>query len=322
MIPRLLVPPDACLLVAADAAAPNRRPSPLDRRKLVPATLPIVALDGRTNIPATLPLDSIAARVVVPRDVKPEAYEVRESTAVSLQPTELDQRITVPQGAAPPEVIAPPERLPLDLVDADIFMTGEARLMVAPPSRSEARKDLITRATSIVLHLLFIALIILQPRIFPSHQPTAAEQEMARKQLTLLLPPGAFDTPRPPTAPRPHVEMRVDPRVLRRIAPPAPAPVVPQPQPQPEAKELPSSPVPQPNAEQPAPQPVSPAPKQENQPRQALKLEAPDAPAPSRGLILPKNSPGRTVQDTHPRERKESERTIRRHQRTHSRPAA
>lgn len=295
MIPRLLVPPDARLSVAADAVAPNRRPSPLDQRKLVPATLPIVVLDGRTNIPLALPLDSIAARVVVPRDVQQEAYGVQESVATPLQPTDMDQRVTVPQGAAPPEVIAPPQRLPLDLVDADIFMTGEARLMAEPLSRAEARKELVTRVTSIIVHFLFIALIILQPKIFPPHQPTRAEQEMARKQLTLLLPPGAFDTPRPPTPPQPHVEMRVDPRVLRKVAPPAPAPapVIPQPKPQPEVRELPSSPVPQPNAEQ----PVTPAPKPEIQPKPPLKLETPDAPTPSRGLVLPKTSPGRTVQD-------------------------
>ncbi|HVH70091.1 MAG TPA: hypothetical protein VNB49_03145, partial [Candidatus Dormibacteraeota bacterium] len=106
MITRFLVP------VGARPPAPGvvtqrRRPTTMDERTLVPATLPIVPLNGQSTIPSDLPLESVAARVVVPRDVNREAYGVREDFSVPLQPTDLDERITVPVGAAPPAVIEP-----------------------------------------------------------------------------------------------------------------------------------------------------------------------------------------------------------------------
>src|SRR5207247_11053128 len=44
-------------------------------------------------------------------------------------------------------------------------------------------------------------------------------------------------------------------------------------------------------------QPSAPLPKTDA-PKPALRLEAPDAPQPQRGLILPKNSTSRSLQDT------------------------
>jgi TonB family protein len=62
-------------------------------------------------------------------------------------------------------------------------------------------------------------------------------------------------------------------------------------------KELPSAPIPKANAVQPEPSLSAPAPKVEA-PKPALKLETPDAPQPQRGLILPKNTTPRSLQDT------------------------
>ena len=105
MIPRLLVPLNARPPSAEDAVTQRRRPTTMDERRLIPAMLPIVQLDGRTSIPVELPLDSIVARVVVPRDVKQSAYHVEDrADAKPLQPTDMDERIAVPQGSAPPEI--------------------------------------------------------------------------------------------------------------------------------------------------------------------------------------------------------------------------
>src|SRR5438270_11991095 len=98
MIPRFLVPLNA-RPPAADEPTTRRRPSTLDERTLVPAMLPIVPLDGRTNIPPSLPLASIAARTVVPRGIRREAFALEEPTHLPLQPTALDQRLTLPPGA-------------------------------------------------------------------------------------------------------------------------------------------------------------------------------------------------------------------------------
>jgi len=107
MIGRFLVPVGSRPPAADAAATQRRRPTTMDERTLVPAMLPIVALNGQSTIPTNLPLESIAARVVVPRDISREAYGVQEDASTPLQPTDLDERITVPVGAAPPPVIEP-----------------------------------------------------------------------------------------------------------------------------------------------------------------------------------------------------------------------
>src|SRR5215472_10086285 len=150
MISRFLVPRGA-RPPAADVVTQRRRPSTMDERTLVPAMLPIVPLDGQTRIPSDLPLESIATRVVVPRDVKQEAYRVKEDFSVPLQPTDLDARITVPVGAAPPAVIEPLTlRPPLDLVEPDIFMTGEVQLVVPEQKEEGPNWQLITRISSVI----------------------------------------------------------------------------------------------------------------------------------------------------------------------------
>ena len=102
MIPRILVPEGARL--SADAAnSTRRRPTNLDERTLVPSTLPLVPLDGKTSIPSNLPLEAIATRMVVPRDINVELVQKPEESTLPPQPTEMDERITIPMGVAPPE---------------------------------------------------------------------------------------------------------------------------------------------------------------------------------------------------------------------------
>ena len=102
MIPRILVPTDA-RGPALDTPSQRRRPSTLDERTLVPSTLPLVPLDGHTTIPTNLPLEAIATRVIVPRDVNYDTVQREERSDLPAQPTEMDERITIPQGVAPPE---------------------------------------------------------------------------------------------------------------------------------------------------------------------------------------------------------------------------
>ncbi|HKW33199.1 MAG TPA: TonB family protein [Candidatus Acidoferrum sp.] len=297
MISRFLVPFGA-RPPAHDAVTQRRRPTTMDERTLVPAMLPVVPLNGKSTIPSDLPLESIAARVVVPRDVKQEAYRVREDSSVPLQPTELDARITVPAGAAPPAVIEPlTVPPPLDLVGPDIFMTGEVQLAIPEQKDESAKWQIVTRASSVVFHVVLVGLILMLPKWFPYRPPTQEEIELARNQLRFVLPPGAFEPSKPslrPTPPSPKVH--VDPRVLREVAPPEPQPA-PAPQPEKPVKELPSAPVPKADATAPDPHPTAPAPKADA-PKPTLKLEAPDAPQPQHGLILPKDSINRSLQDT------------------------
>src|SRR5438874_11485480 len=222
MISRILVPFDARPPATVDAPTQRRRPTTMDERTLVPAMLPIVHLNGNSTIPSNLPLESIAARVVVPRDVSREAYGVREDYSTPLQPTDLDQRITVPVGAAPPAVIEPMTLPPpVDLVGRDIFMTGEVQLAIPEQQEESGRWQIATRASSVVFHILLIFVILLQSKFFPAHAPTQEEIELARNQLKLLLPPGAFEPYKPPARPlAPQPKVHLDPRILREVAPP------------------------------------------------------------------------------------------------------
>jgi outer membrane biosynthesis protein TonB len=286
MIPRILVPIDARLPAAADTATQRRRPTTMDERTLVPAMLPIVKLDGATNIPTNLPLESIAARVVVPRDIKREAYSVVEDHSAPLQPTEMDSRIAVPQGSAPLEIAEKPVFVTADLVEPDVFSTGEVHFVAEPPPAGKSREDLLTRVGSIALHIFLIVAILLQAKLFPPHQPTADEQEIARRQFSLILPPGAFETARPevrPTPPAPKVH--VNPKVLREVAPPVVQPPTPTPVPE-RPKELPSAPAPKVTTAPPVAQPDSPVAKPDS-PKPGLILKVPDAPVPQSQLKLP-----------------------------------
>src|SRR5260370_26030651 len=130
MIPRTLVP-EGARLPAEAVASTRRRPTTLDERTLVPSGMPLVHLDGRTTIPSNLPLDSIAARVVVPGDVNVEAVQREEQSHLPPQPTEMDERISIPVGAAAPEEFAPLGPISEDLVEPDIFQSGEAAFL--PP---------------------------------------------------------------------------------------------------------------------------------------------------------------------------------------------
>jgi TonB family protein len=294
MIPRTLVPYGS--RPPENATSARRRPTALDERTLVPSTVTAGPLEAKSNIPSNLPLESITARTVVPRDVRHDAYSTAEESGLPPQPTELDERVTIPHGALAPLVINPPGNLPLDLVEANVVLTGEVNFLATQPKETKDPKaQLYTRISSFVFHALLIALIIWQPNFFRSHGPSAEQQEIARKQMVLLVPPGAFGLSRPeprvvvPPAPR----IRVDPRILREIAPPTPKPEL-KPEPPPEPKELPSAPVPQPSAA--PPKPASSAPKQEIASNLQPKLESPDAPQPRPSLILPKSS-GNALQD-------------------------
>jgi outer membrane biosynthesis protein TonB len=290
MIPRTLVPEGARLSATADTATQRRRPTTLDERTLVPAMLPIIELDGKSSIPRSLPLESIAARVVVPRDVNQEAYNVKENTSTPVQPTDMDERIAVPQGGAPLEMTQGRLIPPADIVDLDVFMTGEVNLLTKPQTEEKTKSDLITRVSSFAFHILLFATIILWAKIFPPHAPTKDEIDLANRQLTWI-PPESSYAPKPKAEPRPAQPpaVRVDPRVINKVAPPV---LQPAPRPEPPKRELPDAPAPKVpvtphEVEAPAPKPDAPKP--------PLKLDTPDMPKPQHGLVLPKAP---TIEDT------------------------
>ena len=295
MIPRTLVP-EGARLPAEQIPSTRRRPTKLDERTLVPSALPIIQLDGKSTIPTNLPLEAIASRTVVPRDINVELVQTPEESTLPPQPTEMDERITIPVGAVPPEELPPLPEVSEELVEPDIIRTGEVAFL--PPVERDYRgtDERIARWISMALYALLLLSLPYTPKLFRAHVPTAEEQEIARRQMVVLLPPGALESLKPSPPPAPHAPVHVDPRIINRIAPPAPAPPPPTPQPEAPKRELPSAPMPQPNVAQQTPPATQPS--QGDLPKPQVKLENPDMPVPQKGLILPKSdSPGDLIRD-------------------------
>ena len=255
--------------------------------------LPIVVLDGRSTIPANLPLESISARVVVPRDINREAYGVIEDHSTPAQPSELDERVTVPLGSRLPQIVPPAEFTPPDMVAPDVFTTGEVHLVAETPKEETTKWDAIKLVGSIAFHVVLIFLFIYA---FSRTGPTKEQQEIARQIFTPLIAPGAFDLEQPKTVAPPAPHIKVDPRVVAKVAPPQPKPVETPKVPEP-ARELPVAPIAKSTAVQP-PLDNAPAPKSPD-PKPKLQLELPDMPTVSNPhLIIPKSaSSGTSLND-------------------------
>jgi outer membrane biosynthesis protein TonB len=255
--------------------------------------LPIVALDGHSTIPNNLPLEAIATRVVVPRDINIELVQKPDDSTLPAQPTDMDERITIPQGASPPEVL--PGLLPVseDLVQPDIMQTGELSFLPSELQQKRPVGEVIVAVASLLLNLLFVVAIV---QILAYRSRSHEVDEIGQRQISVLLPPGALESLKPSAPPAPHPAMKVDPREIRRMAPTIEPPVQPPtPQPEQPKKELPSAPTPQPNVVVP-PKPADGS--KGDLPKPQVKLENPDMPVPQSGLILPKStSPGDTIRD-------------------------
>ena len=284
MIPRTLVPVDA-RPPAVNGTEPTsrRRPTNLDERTLVPAMLPIVQLDGRTTIPANLPLESISARVVVPRDINREAYNVVEDHTVPAQPSELDERVTVPLGSKAPEFVPPAEFTPPDIVAPDIFTTGNVHLVAQTPKEETAKWEAIKLVVSIGIHVVLVFALI---QFFARRPTTKHDEEIARQIFTPLVAPNILDLEGPKSVAPPAPRIKVDPNVVRKVAP-SPVKPVEQPKVVEPPRELPSSPTPKPHAAQQAPPDNTP---KTDAPKPALKLEIPDSPVAHPNLTLPRDA--------------------------------
>ena len=287
MIPRILVPKNARPVVPPSDAPPRRLSSDLDARTLVPSDLPQFELDPHSSIPSYFKLEVLGDAVVVPRDMPNTPLDAISKTPTYVPLTILDSRVAVPKdahsGKIEPKKIVAIQDLP-DVLDPDVLTTGEVNLMTKPiVDRTEAW-NAVARVASIVFHFVVILLILLAPKIFPYHPPTDAE--IARNITDLYIPSDLNRIPETPSVPRPKSPvMKVDPRLLRQLAPPhevQPTPAQPEPpreNPTP-AKPAPIAPMSLPH---PAESPIRP------------QTPPPDAPP---SLVLPRFSPGKALQES------------------------
>jgi hypothetical protein len=280
MIPRTLVPVNVRPVTAEEAKKTGHRTTTyMDDRTVIPSgPSDAPPLNGKSNIPAHFPLGVLVNRTLVERGMPAKPFEHLTPASDTIPREILNSRVVVPSYVEP---VAPEERkefehapeLTADLrevIEPDLFITGDANLLIEPEEKRDPRGDLVTRTVSVLVHAALIIFLVFSPKIFPTHVPTQQETELARQQLTYLLPPEA-PAPRTPPAPK----LRIDPKTLNRVAPraeppPEPkstAPVAPAPKP---PAELPDAPRPQiPVAPQPQTQsgpsqlePVKPSPQQ------------------------------------------------------------
>ncbi|MGH9691036.1 MAG: TonB C-terminal domain-containing protein [Candidatus Acidiferrales bacterium] len=297
MIPRTLVPVNLRPVAPGEAKKVGHRTTTyMDDRTVVPSGPSDAApLDGKSSIPAHFPLGVLVNRTLVARGMPAKPFENLQPPSESLPLAILNSRIVVPAHIQPPapedlkEMRHPPELTSelREVIEPDIFITGDANLLIESEEKRDPRSDLVTRALSILVHVGLIIFLIFIPKIFPEHAPTQQESELARQQLTYLMPPEA---PAPKLPPPP--KLRISPRTLERVAPPidqpqpAPAPPSAAPTPQPD---LPEAPKPQPSVQPPAP--AQPAPSQLEPVRPPVQQNS------HLNLQLPSASPGQAIQN-------------------------
>ena len=276
MIPRTLVPVDVRPVKDGEPQTPARRlETYMDERTLVPAGLPdanLPPLDGRTSIPAHMPLDSLVARTLVPRGLPAKPIERFEPITEHVPIAILDERVVVPAYVEPlaPEAWKEFERAPemtadlREVVEPDIFITGDPNLLIQPEARKNPKWDALMRVLSVAAHLTLLAFVLLWPKIFPYHAPSEEDIKNAQQELSFVYMPPEKPVP---AAPTPRLNMNRD--MLKRVVPeikpeiPAPPPV-PTPKPERPPSDLPEAPKPRSQVAptQPAPNqvPTQPAP--------------------------------------------------------------
>jgi outer membrane biosynthesis protein TonB len=287
MIPRFLVPKNARPVVSPTDAPPRRLSSDLDARTLVPRDLPQFELDPHSSIPSYFKLEVLGNAVVVPRDMPNTPLDAVSKTPDYVPLTILNSRIAVPKDAhaakIEPKQIVAIQDLP-DVLDPDVLTTGEVNLMTKPAVDRTEAWNAVARFSSIAFHFVVILLILLAPKMFPYHPPSDAE--IARNITDLYIPSDLNRLSRTPSAQQPKTPvMKVDPRLLRQLAPPRaaqPAPAQPEP--------------PRENPTTAKPAPVAPL----SMPHPAESPIRPQTPPPdvTPSLVLPRFSPGKALQES------------------------
>lgn len=269
MIQRTLVPVDVRPVNNGEAKAPARRlETYMDERTLVPAGLPdpnLPRLDGRTSIPSHLPLDALVARTLVPRGMPAKPIERFEPITEHVPVAVLDERVVVPAFVEPVtedllKEFERPLRMTPDLrevVEPDIFITGDANLLIQPEAKKNPKWDALMRVLSVAAHVALLAFVLLWPKIFPYHAPSDQDIKNAQQELNFVYMPPEKPVPAAPT-PKLNMNREILKKVVPELKPEIAAPPVPAPKPERPPSDLPEAPTPRnvtPNS-QPAPNQV------------------------------------------------------------------
>lgn len=275
----------------------HRRTSSLDVRTVVPSETSSAPFDAKTSIPSHLPLDVLSGRILIPRDMPVKHLDSTTVIPSHVPLAVLETRIVVPQEAklsrdAPITPIAPlPATLFEDILEPDLFTTGEVNLLASPDKADERARDWqwLSRSFSLIVHVGVILFVLLAPKLFPNTSPADQQFDLARQRLSsVFLPPSVREVPKPRPKPEsPSAQIRLDPRIMKQLAqtPPAPEPLAgPK-----------STAPPQPEPAQPTPPQASPPPPAFQSLSQMMNQPKPDHPL---NLQLPRLSPQQALQQS------------------------
>jgi TonB family protein len=297
MIPRILVPRNVRPVNPDEVKKPARRLTTyMDDRTVVPSELSDAPpLDGKTTIPSHLPLDVLVTRTLVPRGMPAKAIEhfepITEHPAVAV----LDSRVVVPAYVEPlaPEEIEVLERAPemtqelREIVEPDIFTTGDANLLIEPEKEVSAKSELVRGLGSLVFHVALILFLIFAPKLIPAPTP----EEIGKDNLDTHW---MYSPPSLPEPAKPTPKVNVSPKTLAKVAPTPPKPLITEPPAPPKpAPELPEAPQPKANI---TPQPPAAIPSTPVQPSH-LEPVVPVAPSSHLNLGLNNSSPSKLLDD-------------------------
>src|ERR1700683_2148951 len=247
MIPRTLVPLNVRPVNKDEVRqTPSRVTTYMDDRTVVPSGLSDAPpLDGKTTIPSHMPLGVLVDRTLVPRGMAIKPIErLQHVSTVTLEI--LDSRTVVPAFVEPltAEEIRTPEHAPemtaelREIVQPDIFTTGDANLLIEAEETKDQKSDLVRVVLSVLVHVAVIAFLIFAPKLFPV--PTQEEIAQYKLPTNWIYSPPSTAEPAPAT-PR----VRVPPETLHKVAPPVEKPAIPSPiTPEKPAPELPEQPKP------------------------------------------------------------------------------
>lgn len=237
MIRRTLVPLQLSpVKPEAPGANGHRRVSTLDVRTVVPSETSSAPFDPKSSIPSHLPLDVLSSRVLIPRDMPVKQLETTTAIPSHVPLAVLESRVVVPPEAklksdAPLASAAPlPAILFEDIIEPDLFTTGELNLLPSPDKANERARDWqwLSRSFSLLVHIGVILFVLLAPKLFPNTQQDQ-QFDLARQRLSsVFLPPSVKEVPKPRPKPEaPSSRIRLDPRILEKLAqtPPAPEPL-------------------------------------------------------------------------------------------------
>ena len=173
----------------------------------MPSTLPIVPLDGHSTIPTSLPLEAIATRMVVPRDINIEA-----SAKSQMNPRYRHSQRRWMSGSrfrkefAARNIAGTPAWCRKTWFSRTLSRRENFVSAVRCNGRKGQREKWLWRSFSLMLNLLFIAAMMY---VVSYRARSQQEEEIGRKQNSVLLPPGALESLKPSAPPAPHAAVKV-----------------------------------------------------------------------------------------------------------------